>query len=98
MSGFETIDNVGNDVTLVITEYPKSGGSWLTSMLGDILDLPKRDIYVNEQVISDKNNKYYRHIRNIPWYAGARSVDIELPCVIKSHELPESPLITFNAK
>jgi hypothetical protein len=33
---------------IVVTEYPRSGGSWVTSMLGDALQLPKRDIYVGE--------------------------------------------------
>jgi len=35
-------------MTIVVTEYPKSGATWVVSMLGDALQLPKRDIYVNE--------------------------------------------------
>ncbi len=30
---------------IVVTEYPKSGGNWVVNMLGDVLQIPKRDIY-----------------------------------------------------
>lgn len=76
---------------LVMTAYPKSGSSWVTSMLGDALSLPKRDIYV------DDNFKLF-DVRKHPWYKGATSLEINAPCVIKSHELPNSSLIAFPAK
>lgn len=75
---------------VVITEYPKSGGSWIVSMLGDLLKVPKRDIYVN----SDFN---LFDIKKHPWYENAQDFDFPAESVIKSHELPQSHLINFDA-
>jgi hypothetical protein len=76
---------------IVVTEYPKSGGSWVTGMLGDALGLSKRDIYV------DDDYKVF-DVRKHPWYEGAPSLGLTESCVIKSHERPNSPLITFPAQ
>lgn len=76
---------------IVVTEYPKSGGSWVTGMLGDALGLPKRDIYV------DDDYKVF-DVRKHPWYEGASSLGLTESCVIKSHERPSSPLLTFPAQ
>lgn len=76
---------------LIVTEYPKSGGSWVTSMLGDMLDIPKRDIYVD-------NNFNLFDARKHPWYLGFESLSLTEKCVIKSHEMPHSDLIGFPAK
>jgi hypothetical protein len=76
---------------IVVTEYPKSGGSWLVSMLGSALLLPKRDIYVGDGfALFD--------IRKHPWYEHASSYGLPESCVIKSHELPGSSAITFPAQ
>ncbi|WP_133716049.1 sulfotransferase domain-containing protein [Methylocaldum gracile] len=75
---------------IVLSEYPKSGGSWVVSMLGDALQLPKRDIYVR-----DGFNLF--DISKHPWYESASSLDFPQSCIIKSHELPKSPLIDFSA-
>lgn len=76
---------------IVVSEYPKSGGTWIVSMLGDALGLPKRDICVGDD---------YRafDVRQHPWYTGAASLGLTESCVIKSHELPNSPLLTFPAQ
>lgn len=76
---------------IVVSEYPKSGGTWIVSMLGDALRLPKRDIYVGDD---------YRafDVRQHPWYAGAASLGLTESCVIKSHELPNSSLLNFPAQ
>jgi len=76
---------------LVVVEYPKSGGSWLVSMLGDCLDLPKRDIYVSEGF---KLFDVSRH----PWYIDSASLNISAPSVIKSHEPPQSSLYHSDDK
>ncbi len=76
---------------IVVTEYPKSGGTWVASMLGDALSLPKRDIYISD------NYKLF-NIRMHPWYAGETRLGLTESCVIKSHELPESPLVSFPAR
>lgn len=60
-------------------------------MLGDALGLPKRDIYV------DDGYKVF-DVQKHPWYEGAPSLGLTESCVIKSHELPNSPLITFPAQ
>ncbi len=75
---------------IVVTEYPKSGGSWVTSMLGDALSLPKRDIYIGDDY------KAF-NIRKHPWYVGQTRLGLTESCVIKSHELPNSKLIDFPA-
>lgn len=76
---------------VVVTEYPKSGGSWLVSMIGDALGIPKRDIYVTEEF-----NAY--DIRKHPWYADAETNAIPSACVVKSHENPNSLKIDFPAR
>jgi hypothetical protein len=75
---------------VVVTEYPKSGGTWLTGLLGDALGLPKRDIY-----IGDGYGAFDASLH--PWYRGAASLNVTESCVIKSHEQPGSPLTDFPA-
>lgn len=75
---------------IVVTEYPKCGGTWLVSMLGDVLDLPKRDIYVHDGYTA-------QNLTHHPWYIGAASLNLADSCIIKSHELPNSPLLDFPA-
>lgn len=70
---------------VVVAEYPKSGGSWLVGLLGDALALPKRDIYVADGYQAFDIAKH-------PWYQRAESWNVTDACVIKSHELPDSPL------
>jgi hypothetical protein len=76
---------------IVVTEYPKSGGTWLVSMLGDVLQLPKRDIY-------DVTDGHRAYVSKHPWYEGTPSPELTESCVIKSHERPHSPLINFPAR
>lgn len=76
---------------ITVVEYPKSGGTWLVSMLGDYFDIPKRDIYVR-----DGYNVF--DITKHPWYQDTASLDLTESCVIKSHELPNSMLHNFSTK
>jgi hypothetical protein len=76
---------------VVVTEYPKSGGTWVTSLLGDALNLAKRDLYV-----SDGYNVF--DVTKHPWYVGASNLELTESCVIKSHELPTSGLLDFPAQ
>ncbi|EDX85405.1 Sulfotransferase domain superfamily [Synechococcus sp. PCC 7335] len=79
-----------SDQPIVVTEFPKSGGSWISSMLGEVLSLPNRDIYVQPGFdLFD--------IASHPWYSQADALDIPPQCVVKSHELPHSSLINFDA-
>lgn len=58
---------------IVVAEYPRSGGSWVTSMLGDALQLPKRDIYVGEDYeVFD--------VRKHPWYEGVSNLALTELC------------------
>jgi len=75
---------------IVVTEYPKSGGSWLTNLIADAIGFPKRDIYVN-------NGYNLFEITKHPWYENSSELGLTESCVIKSHELPNSPLIDFDA-
>lgn len=75
---------------IVVTEYPKSGGTWVVSMLGDALRLPKRDIYVRDGFRAFDISRH-------PWYVGATSLGLTEDCVIKSHERPQSPQLDFPA-
>lgn len=75
---------------IVVTEYPRSGGSWVVGMLGDALELPKRDIYVRPE-------GFFFDARRHPWYSGYDDLGLTPSCVIKSHELPDSRLIDFPA-
>jgi hypothetical protein len=78
------------DKPIVLTEYPKSGGSWITSLIGDAFAIPKRDIYIRPGFdLFD--------ISNHPWYKGGELFDFPTRSVIKSHELPESQAIDFDA-
>ena len=76
---------------IVVTEYPKSGGTWVTSLIGDALGWPKRDIYVNEQYKAFD-------VRKHPWYRGSNILGLLPVCVIKSHELPQTNLHNFPAQ
>lgn len=75
---------------IILTEYPKSGGSWIVSMIGDALEIPKRDIYVRPGFDLFEIAKH-------PWYTETNKLDFPARSVIKSHELPDSPLIDFAA-
>ncbi len=76
------------DLRIVVAEYPKSGGTWIVSVLGDALGLPKRDIYVSDEYKSFD-------VRKHPWYKNAPDLVLPDACVIKSHELPNSDLHSF---
>lgn len=77
---------------IVVTEYPKSGGTWLVSMLGSACGMPCRDIYVS------KNYQAFE-VRRHPWYLNIQDgLDLPRRCVIKSHELPGSQLTNFDAR
>ncbi len=76
---------------IVLTEYPKSGGTWVASMLGDAQGLPKRDLYTDE---SWRRFGIFSH----PWYAHADSTAFPMSCVIKSHEFPGSQRTQFDAR
>lgn len=73
---------------ITVVEYPKSGGTWLVSMLGDYFDIPKRDIYVADGYSAFDVAKH-------PWYQNAESLNLTETCVIKSHELPGSNLHNY---
>ncbi len=78
---------------IIVCEYPKSGGSWLSSMIATALQLPARDLYF-AQPGDIKGTTLDKH----PWYAGA--VDCALPesCVIKSHERAGTKLHPAGAR
>lgn len=76
---------------IIVSEYPKSGGTWVVSMLGDALDLPKRDIYVG-------NGYQAFDVRKHPWYINAADLELSASCIVKSHELPDSHLVRFPAR
>lgn len=78
---------------IVVSEYPRSGGSWVVSMLGDALSLPKRDIYVDDNYKSKSLD-----VRKHPWYVEAPHLGLTESCVIKSHEPPSSSLVGFPAR
>jgi hypothetical protein len=71
---------------IIVSEYPKSGGNWLVSMIGDALNIPKRDIYM-------QGKWHVFDASNHPWYLGKQCFDFPELCVIKSHEIPESELL-----
>ena len=75
---------------IILTEFPKSGGSWIVSMLGDALQIPQRDIYVRPGFDLFDLKKH-------PWYRDSDNLDFPVQSVIKSHELPGSSLIDFDA-
>lgn len=59
-------------------------------MLGEALRLPCRDIYVQPGFDLFEIEKH-------PWYRDAQGLDLPALCVIKSHEKPGSPAISFPA-
>ena len=71
---------------IIVTEFPKSGGSWIVSMMADALQVPARDIYVRPGF--DLFN-----VKKHPWYKEADIFDFPNSSVIKSHELPLSSLM-----
>jgi hypothetical protein len=75
---------------ILVSEYPKSGGTWIVNLIGDALGLPKRDLYATGAMPFDLG----KH----PWYIGASDFGFKGPCVIKSHEHPTSRLVQFSAK
>jgi hypothetical protein len=83
---------------IVVTEYPKSGGTWVVGMLGDALRLPKRDIYISDQHPWLQGGSKGIDLRGHPWFADSASLNLTDSCVIKSHELPNSSLIEFPAR
>lgn len=74
---------------IIVAEYPKSGGSWLCNLLGELLQIPARDIYV------DANNPA-PHILTHPWYNKGNDFGLTSSCVIKSHEKFGSQLHDFE--
>lgn len=80
---------------IVVTEYPKSGGTWLVSLLGDALELPKRDIYVSDAHPFIRGDRGSFNLRKHPWFLDG--LNLTDACVIKSHEFPNSALINFPA-
>lgn len=76
---------------IVVSEFPKSGGSWIVSMLGKAIGVPCRDIYVQPGFdLFD--------FRQHPWYRDVDVPDHPTQSVIKSHELPGSAAVTFDAQ
>ncbi|MFZ4855248.1 MAG: sulfotransferase domain-containing protein [Desulfuromonadaceae bacterium] len=75
---------------IIVAEYPKSGGTWMCSLLSELFQVVKRDIYVNA------NDKPAPHILVHPWYRGADDFGLTPSCVIKSHERFRSPLHNFE--
>lgn len=80
---------MGCDIMIIVVEYPKSGGTWLVSLLGDLLNKPKRDVYIND---SEKNfwGNYF-------WYQGHENIGLVHDCVAKSHEYPGTSLHSSEA-
>ena len=76
---------------IVVAEFPKSGGSWLSSMLAKSLGIAVRDIYVNDGFKLFDISKH-------PWYEGSTSYGLSESCVIKSHEMPDSKLHELDAR
>lgn len=83
-------DRTRAPLPVVVSEYPKSGGSWVVSLLGEALGMPCRDIYVQPGFDLFEVAKH-------PWYRDAPDLGIPDLCVIKSHEMPGSPAIAFQA-
>lgn len=74
---------------VVVSEFPKSGGSWIVSMLGKALGVPCRDLYVRPGFdLFD--------LRQHPWYRDVDVPDHPTRSVIKSHELPNSQAVPFE--
>ncbi|HKI46863.1 MAG TPA: sulfotransferase domain-containing protein [Balneolales bacterium] len=79
------------NLKIVVAEFPKSGGSWLSSMLAKSLGIEVRDIYVNDNFNAFDISKH-------PWYQGSSSYGLTESCVIKSHEMPDSKLHKLDAQ
>jgi tetratricopeptide (TPR) repeat protein/glycosyltransferase involved in cell wall biosynthesis len=75
---------------IIIAEYPKSGGTWIVSLLADALKFHKRDIYANEK---NPGFDFFQH----PWYKNAKDLSIPENSVIKSHEPANSKLNKLKA-
>lgn len=84
------ISGLPENLKIVIAEFPKSGGSWLSSMLAMSLGIDVRDIYVNDDFKGFDISKH-------PWYEGCTSFGLTDSCVIKSHEQPDSKLHLLEA-
>ncbi|ABQ27963.1 sulfotransferase [Geotalea uraniireducens Rf4] len=78
---------------IIVVEYPKSGGTWLVSMLAHSLNLPRRDIYISEN-IAENGYDASKH----PWYTDASSLGLPDSCIIKSHDFPDSARHRIPAK
>ncbi|MGO4222722.1 sulfotransferase domain-containing protein [Lysobacter sp. TAF61] len=75
---------------IVVSEFPKSGGSWIVSLLGAALQVPCRDLYVRPGFdLFD--------ISSHPWYRDVEAPDFPVASVIKSQELPGSTAVDFDA-
>jgi len=75
---------------IIVAEFEKSGGSWLTSMLADSLGIPARDLY------HDDNFKKF-DLTYHPWYINSDTWNLTESCVIKSHEPVGTRLHNFPA-
>lgn len=78
---------------IIVCEYPKSGGSWLSSMLATALQVPARDLYFAKPG-DIKGTTLDKH----PWYAGAADCALPEACVIKSHERAGTKLHPAEAR
>jgi hypothetical protein len=77
---------------IVVCEYPKSGGSWLASMLATALELPARDLYFTSP--GDlKGTTLSLH----PWYKDTTTCELPDSCIIKSHERADTKLHPENS-
>lgn len=76
---------------IIVNEYPKAGGTWLVSLIGTALSLPMRDIYIDQGFNVFDARRHF-------WYENADDLGLPDDCVIKSHELPSSALLSFPAK
>ncbi len=77
---------------IIVCEYPKSGGSWLASMLASALELPARDLYFTSP--GDlKGTTLSLH----PWYKDAENCELPASCIIKSHEKADTKLHPENS-
>lgn len=85
------VPELPSDFKIIVAEFPKSGGSWFTSLLAKSLDIEARDIYVNVDYKAFDISKH-------PWYEGCRTFGLTDSCVIKSHEMPGSKLHNLDAQ
>jgi hypothetical protein len=85
------VSNLEENLKIVVAEFPKSGGSWCSSLLAKSLGIEVRDIYVNDDFKAFDISKH-------PWYKDCSSYGLTDSCVIKSHEMPDSKLHTLDAQ